>query len=133
MSTDLFGNEIDTAPAASPASAAPVVNDMRVIMDVLNRAVDEPGYAIAGPTRRVYRRTNNKTMKHVPRWELEAVLQLIDSGQLIIGGTHVLRCGAIRQAVNSVLVPTITRQKLKRWNALKPMGNQAASTSKKGA
>lgn len=132
MSTDLFGNEVEATPAV-PASSAPAVNNLRVVTDVLNRAVSESGYVVAGPSRRVYRRVDKETMKQVPGWELNAVLQLIDRGQLSIGGTHVLRCGAVRRSVNSVLVPKSTRLMLSRWNALKPLENTSAKATKKGA
>jgi hypothetical protein len=131
MPVDLFGFESqDPVPPARPPVAT---NDMRSIIEVLERAVNECGYVIVGPSRRVYRRTNYNTMKQIPRWELETVLQLIDSGQLILGGHHVLRCGAIRQTVNSVLVPKPTRQNLNRWNALKPLNETPAGKEKKGA
>jgi hypothetical protein len=128
VSADLFGNEVE--PAAAPAAAArPVTNDLRVVTEVLNRAVSDCGYLVAGRSWRVYRRIDKETMKLATAWELRTVAQLIDSGQLTIGGTHLLRCGAVRQSVNSVLVPKSTRLMLSRWNALKPLGN----SQKKGA
>lgn len=132
MSVDLFGNEVE--PAASPVvSRAPDINDMRVIVEVLNRAVSETGYVVAGPSRRVYRRVEKDRMRQVPQWELNAVLQLVDSGQLSIGGTHALRCGAVRQSANSVLVPKPTRQSLMRWNALKALETTPPTRKAKGA
>ncbi|WP_146231345.1 hypothetical protein [Lentzea atacamensis] len=106
---------------------------MRMITEVLNRAVSDFGYVIAGPARRVYRRVDKDHMKQVPAWELNAVLQLIDGGQLSVGGTHLLRCGAVRRSANSVLVSKSTRSMLSRWNALKPFEKSSGSKSKKGA
>lgn len=131
MSADLFGNEVEPA-ATSAVIARPVVNDLRVVTEILNRAVSDCGYVVAGAARRVFRRVDKEKMSRVPAWESNAVVQLVDSGQLTIGGTHLLRCGAVRQSVNSVLVPKSTRLMLSRWNALKPLGN-SNSSEKKGA
>ncbi len=68
MSEDLFGNEItaiDTSPAA-PSKPRPVVNDMTAVMTVLGHAVDEFGYLLSGPSRRVMRKTDKDVMKPVP-------------------------------------------------------------------
>ncbi|GHH59796.1 hypothetical protein [Lentzea cavernae] len=132
MPTDLFGFENEPVAAPVPPSS-PVTNDMRVIMDVLNRAVMETGYVLAGASRRVYRRIGKDGMKRVPQWELDAVLQCIDSGQLTVGGTHLLRCGAVRQSASSVTVPKATRQKVMRWNSLMPLVGTPAGDEKKGA
>ncbi|RAS62955.1 hypothetical protein C8D87_107103 [Lentzea atacamensis] len=131
MSADLFGNEVE--PTAVPVvTARPAVNDLRVVTEVLNRAVSESGYVVAGAARRVFRRVDKDKISRVPAWESNAVVQLVDNGQLTIGGSHLLRCGAVRQSVNSVLVPKSTRLMLSRWNALKPLNN-SNSSEKKGA
>lgn len=131
MPIDLFGFESqDPAP---PARSSVVTNDMRVIMHVLNYAAMETGYVLAGASRRVYRRSGKDGMKRVPQWELNAVLQCIDSGQLTTGGTHMLRCGAVRQSATSVTVPKATRVKVQRWNALKPLDETPAGNERKGA
>jgi hypothetical protein len=119
MAEDLFGDEItDTTPAA-PSKPRPVVNDMTAVMTVLGHAVDEFGYLLTGPSRRVMRKSDKTTMRPIPMWEANLVHQLLDSGQLTIGGTHFMRCGAVSGHAYSVLVPKSTRLRLSRWRALK--------------
>ncbi|WP_143022466.1 hypothetical protein [Lentzea jiangxiensis] len=131
MSADLFGNEAEDV-AAPAVAARPVVNDLRTVTEVLNRAVSDCGYVVASTSRTVFRRVDKDKISRVPAWEANAVVQLVDNGQLVIGGTHQLRCGAVRQPVRSVLVPKPTRLMLSRWNALKPLGS-SKSSEKKGA
>jgi hypothetical protein len=117
MTEDLFGNAIeDTGPQGKPR---PVTNDMGTVVTVLDRAVSTEGYLLAGPSRRVMRRCDKQTMQPVPLWEANAVHQLIDSGQLTLGGTHFMKCGAVSGHAHSVLVPKPTRDRLNRWQALK--------------
>lgn len=119
MSLDLFGNEADDTPETTPSKPRPVTNDMTAVMTVLGHAVDEFGYLLAGPSRRVMRKNDKDTMRPVPRWEAGVVHQLIESGQLTVGGTHFMRCGAVSGHAHSVLVPKPTRMRLNRWQALK--------------
>ncbi|MFC0071961.1 hypothetical protein ACFFQW_49840, partial [Umezawaea endophytica] len=86
MSEDLFGNEVEDT-TTSQSKPRPVVNDMAAVMTVLGHAVDEFGYLLAGPSRRVMRRRDKATMRPVPMWEANVVHQLLDAGQLTIGGT----------------------------------------------
>jgi hypothetical protein len=124
MGKDLFGNEIPPGNGHEDSSTKrPMVNDMKVITDVLTTATSEQGYVIAGRTRRVFRRVDKEAMKPIPAWESNAVHQLIDSGQLTLGGNHVLRCGAVRGSATSVLVPKATRAQLSRWGALAKPSN----------
>jgi hypothetical protein len=118
MTEDLFGNEVDDASAA-PVKPRAVTNDMAAVMTVLGHAVDEFGYLLAGPSRRVMRKNDKDTMRPVPRWEADVVHQLIESGQLTVGGTHFMRCGAVSGHAHSVLVSKPTRLRLNRWQALK--------------
>lgn len=118
MQEDLFGNRIECENDSEPRSAHRPVNNMKTITEVLGRAGSEFGYVVAGAVRRVYRKTGKEDMKHVPLWEMDAVLQLVDGGQLKLGGTHVLRNGAVRRSTTSVLVPKATKDLLSRWSAL---------------
>lgn len=118
MTEDLFGNEVTESPAAA-GKLRQITNDMSTVMTVLSRAQDEFGYLLAGPTRQVFRRCDREKMRPLPRWEAGAVHQLIETGQLTVGGTHFMRCGAVRGHANSVLVPKSTRDQLARWRALK--------------
>ncbi|MCS7484404.1 hypothetical protein ACFFQW_34310 [Umezawaea endophytica] len=126
MAEDLFGNDVpDTSvPAGQPR---PVTNDMSAVMTVLGRAEDLFGYVLAGASRQVFRRCGGDRMRPIPRWEAAVVHQLIEVGQLTVGGTHFLRCGAVRGHANSVLMPKTTRLQLGRWRALKnpPSWNKA--------
>lgn len=119
MQEDLFGNEIECENSREPRSARPPVNNMKTITEVLARAGSEFGYVVAGVARRVYRKTSKDNMKQVPVWEMDAVLQLVDGGQLKLGsGTRVLRNGAVQRPTTSVLVPKATKDLLTRWSAL---------------
>ena len=56
----------------------------------------------------------------VPRYEADTVAQLLDSGHLKLGGTHVVSDGRREGPARSVLVTTATRTLLTRWAALTP-------------
>lgn len=128
MSEDLFGNEITDSPTA-PAEPRTVTNDMAAVMTVLGHAVEEYGYLLAGPSRRVMRKTDKDVMKPVPRWEADLVHQLIETKRLTVGGTHFMRCGAVSSHAHSVLVPKTTRADLSRWRALKTPSTWNARTA----
>lgn len=118
MSTDLFGNEVPEVPLSEETSRR-ITNDMSQVMTVLERACAEHGYVASVLSRKVFRRVDKETMRPVPAWESTAVLQLLDRGLLNEGGTHLLRSGAVRFGVRSVLVPKWSRLMLARWKALK--------------
>ena len=56
----------------------------------------------------------------VPRYEADTVAQLLDSGHLRLGGTHVVSDGRREGPARSVLVTAATRAMLARWAALTP-------------
>ncbi|XVV03369.1 hypothetical protein ACQPW3_39590 [Actinosynnema sp. CA-248983] len=118
MSTDLFGNEVPDVPLSQETSRR-ITNDMGQVMAALERACAEHGYVVSVLSRKVFRRVDKEKMRSVPVWESTTVLQLLDRGLLNEGGTHLLRCGAVRSGVRSVLVPKSSRQMLSRWKALK--------------
>ncbi|ASO21541.1 hypothetical protein FHR81_003184 [Actinoalloteichus hoggarensis] len=118
---DLFGNAVSEEPKRARDSSSGV-NDMAMVMDVVRTASggeDSMGYVLAGRNQRVYRRVDRETMTPVPVWEADTVRQCIRSGLLKTGGTHVLRCGAVRGPAVSLLVPKSTRVQLARWQVLK--------------
>lgn len=121
MSEDLFGNTIEPVPAKKPAvfPAGAQVNSMDTVMAVLERALADCGYLIAGRGNRVFRRTDTNRMRPVPVWEGHAVHQLVGSGQLTTGGCHHMSVGAVRYHAQSVLVPKSTRNQVLRWKSLK--------------
>lgn len=126
MAEDLFGDDVPDPPSAT-RKPRPTTNEMSTVMTALDRAQDEFGYVLAGPSRQVFRRCGKDKMRPIPRWESGAVHQLIEVGQLAVGGTHFLRCGAVQGHANSVLVPKTTRDQLARWRVLKnpPAWNKA--------
>ena len=57
----------------------------------------------------------------VPRYEADTVAQLLDTGHLRLGGTHVVSDGRHEGPARSVLVTTATRALVARWAALTPL------------
>jgi hypothetical protein len=57
----------------------------------------------------------------VPRYEADTVAQLLDSGHLRLGGTHVVSDGHRDGPARSVLVTAATRALAARWAALTPL------------
>lgn len=128
MSEDLFGNEVPDVPVSGETSRR-ITNDMSQVMTVLERACSDAGYFI-GSRSRVFRLVEKGVMKPVPLWESGVVLQLVASGQLVRGGgTHMLRCGAVRSQVHAVLVSKSSRNQLARWKALKTPAAWSAQIS----
>jgi hypothetical protein len=66
-------------------------------------------------------------VEEVPRYEADAVAQLLDGGLLELGGTHRDHTGPAR----SVLVPRSTREMATRWSHLRPIpaGTAPADTT----
>ena len=122
MSEDLFGNEVEGQ--ATERQPRPAPNDMRTVLRVIEHAVSENGYLVARS--RVLRRVEEDRAQPVARWESVAVLHLLDTGHFKLGGTHQVRCGAVRLAASSVLVPKPTRAMLSRLRALHPGSVQHA-------
>ena len=60
----------------------------------------------------------------VPRHEADTVAQLLDSGHLKIGGTHVVSDGHREGPARSVLVPAATKAMTARWAALHPLSHR---------
>jgi hypothetical protein len=117
---DLFGTPVDTDAAEANKPRA-LTNDLDAVIAVLTRASGQNKYLISQRGGRVFRRVDRETMRPVPRWEADLVAQLIDSGHLHLGGSQVLRCGAVRSPVASVLASKATRDQLARWRAMKPL------------
>jgi hypothetical protein len=118
--SDLFGAPVDTGTIEA-GKLRSLTNDMDAVITVLTRASGENKYLISQRGVRLFRRVDRERMRPVPRWEADLVTQLIDSGHLRLGGSHVLRCGAVRSPVASVLASKATRDQLARWRAMKPM------------
>jgi hypothetical protein len=65
----------------------------------------------------------------VPRYEADTVAQLLDTGHLRLGGTHVVSDGRHEGPARSVLVTTATRAMLARWAALQPPRHRPTGTA----
>lgn len=121
--TDLFGNPV-AAPVSPPSTPRrPVTNNMDLIEHVLTTACQD-GYALLGTDQRVYRvgaadPRGAIAITAVPDAEANAVHQLIDTRDLVVGGQHRYRQRHHREQFGrAVLVPRATRAKTARWAAL---------------
>ena len=117
----LWGRQ-ETLPDTTTAQRRPVVNDLDLITSVI-RSADDPGYLVIGVGERVYLRDTTRGrgfVVSVPRYEADTVAQLLDSGHLRLGGTHLVSDGRREGPARSVLVTTATRALLAHWAALTP-------------
>ncbi|WP_143254644.1 hypothetical protein [Amycolatopsis azurea] len=101
-------------------SAALPINDMGLIERVLQVA-ENTGYVLVGHSERVYHLVDSKTIEAAPRFEEEAVHQLLASKWLTKGGVHVYTHHGFEGPGNSVLVPKSTRVKARQWRNLAPI------------
>jgi hypothetical protein len=103
------------------------VNDLDLIASVI-RTADHPGYVVIGVAERVYLRDPSRkgVVTAVPRYEADAVAQLLHSGHLKIGGAHVVSDGRREGPARSVLVPAATKAMVARWAALTPLTPRGA-------
>jgi len=115
---DLFGNPVDEPVTTGPA--APSINDMNLIEKVLQVA-ENTGYVLVGPSERLYRLVDAKTIEVAPRFEEEAVHQLLTTKWLMKGGVHVYTHHGEEGPGNSVLVPKSTKVKARQWRSLAPI------------
>jgi len=77
------------------------------------------GYLLVGTAERVYTRTDaHDRVARVPRYEDDAVHQLLRRRWLTSGSTHPITCGAAHLIGTAVLVPKATRERIERWNGL---------------
>jgi hypothetical protein len=117
----LWGRQ-ETLPTTSTSRRRPEVNDLDLVTSVI-RSADEPGYVVIGVGQRVFLRdtTRGKSfVVSVPRYEADTVAQLLDTGHLRLGGTHVVSDGRHEGPARSVLVTTATRALLAHWAAVTP-------------
>jgi hypothetical protein len=119
----LWGRPQSLDTTSAPGSRRrPVVNDLDLIVAII-RSAEDPGYVVIGVGERVYLRDPSRKgfVAAVPRYEPDAVAQLLNSGHLKIGGTHVVSDGRREGPARSVLVPGATKAMLARWAALTPL------------
>ncbi len=115
---DLFGDPVEEPVKAMPSS--PAINDMELIEKVLQVA-ENTGYVLVGPSERLYRLVDSKTIEVAPRHEEEAVHQLLSVKWLTKGGVHVYTHQGEEGPGNSVLVPKTTKVKARQWRSLAPI------------
>ena len=116
---DLFGHPA-TSPAI-PGQQAPSrieSNDIDLMVTVAANAV-RCGYLLVGAAERVYARTDSDDrVARVPRYEEDAVHQLLRRRWLTLGATHPITCGAAHLIGTTVLVRKTTRDRIARWERL---------------
>jgi len=88
-------------------------NDIELMLTIAGNAL-RCGYLLAGPGEHVYARNADHphTAVRVPRWEDDAVHQLLHRRWLTRGGTHRVTCGSVRLTGTAVLVPSTTRTRI---------------------
>jgi hypothetical protein len=113
-------------PPQSLAEAAPIrpyvtTNDVELVAWVVRSAL-EPGYVVVGAAQRVLLRDRSRTgcAESVPRFEADAVAQLLDRGLFRLGDTELVHDGQRDRPARSVLVTAATRALLARWAARRP-------------
>lgn len=113
-------------PQAVPdsAPAAPAINDIELIRDVIRTAITR-GYVLIGPAQRVFLRLDDKDkgglVEPVPGYERDAVHQLLGSRHLKIGGTRIVCYGDHQGPATSVLVSKGARAMATRWDHYRPL------------
>ena len=92
---DLFGNPVAGRP---PGNVVPLVesNDVELMLTVAGNAI-RCGYLLAGASERVYARDSDHRdeVVRVPRYEDDAVHQLLRRRWLTRGAPHRVTCGAV--------------------------------------
>lgn len=116
---DLFG---DLHPVEPTARQRRESNDVDLIHTVAANAI-RCGYVLVGASERVYTRTGNPSktgdeVARVPRYEEDAVHQLLARRWLTLGAHHALTCGAASLTGVALLVPKSTRAAVTRWTHL---------------
>jgi hypothetical protein len=122
---DLFGNTSgagsnrrnpDRNGQAGPAGRRGESNDVDLMHTVAANAM-RCGYLLVGANERVYTRTaeGGDDVARVPRFEEDAVHQLLRRRWLTLGATHRITCGAASLVGTTVLVPKDTRTRVARW------------------
>jgi hypothetical protein len=93
-------------------------NDVELMVTVAANAA-RCGYLLVGVSERVYARTDAEDRAaRVPRYEDDAVHQLLRRRWLSLGSSHRVTCGAAELVGTAVLVPKATRERIERWNRL---------------
>jgi hypothetical protein len=115
---DLFGHPT-TPPVPEHRQPSRIEsNDVDLMVTVAANAA-RCGYLLVGTAERVYARTDTDDhVARVPRYEEDAVHQLLRRRWLTLGATHRVTCGAAHLLGTTVLVPKATRDRVARWERL---------------
>ena len=104
---------------AGPYESRAESNDVDLMHTVAANAV-RCGYLLVGASERVYTRVTEAgdEVARVPRFEEDAVHQLLRRRWLTLGAPHRITCGAASLVGTTVLVPRDTRARIARWTHL---------------
>jgi hypothetical protein len=112
-------------------------NDVDLMHTIAANAV-RCGYLLVGANQRVYTRVvdGGDEVARVPRYEEDAVHQLLRRRWLTLGTPHRITCGAVSLIGTTVLVPKDTRARITRWAHLQrppswpspPVGGSASGS-----
>lgn len=113
----LWGRQ-EPLPVARPRPAES--NDLDLFAAIVKTATD-PGYVLIGPAEKPFVREpgTKRDVVPVPRYEADAIAQMLAAGHLKTGGRHHVVYGNREGPAHSVLVPTATRSMVARWEALR--------------
>ena len=119
---DLFGQPTTGAPAVpAPRPVSRIESNDVELMHTIAANAARCGYVLVGTSERVYARVPDKhpdEVARVPRYEEDAVHQLLRRRWLTTGSQHRVTCGAASLAGAAVLVPKDTRARIERWQRL---------------
>jgi hypothetical protein len=116
---DMFGGPVTSLPEQRRRRAES--NDVDLMHTVAANAV-RCGYVLVGNAQRVYARVTDRDhdeVQRVPRYEEDAVHQLLRRRWLTTGSDHPVTCGAASLTGTAVLVPKDTRTRVQRWDRLR--------------
>lgn len=125
---DLFGG---LHPVDQPAAGRRESNDVDLMHTVAANAI-RCGYVLVGASERVYTRTTGDEVARVPRYEEDAVHQLLRRRWLTTGASHALTCGAASLTGLALLVPKSTRAAVSRWTHLQRPPSWPRATTQPG-
>jgi hypothetical protein len=110
----LFGEPVEI-PAPRPVSRIES-NNIDLMHTIAANAL-RCGYLLVGHAERVYTRITDDEdhVARVPRYEEDAVHQLLRRRWVTLGATHRVICGAAHLTGTAVLVPRHTRDRVARW------------------
>lgn len=137
---DLFGSPTGPtipAPRPEPRPVSRIESNDVDLMHTIAANAARCGYLLVGPSERVYARVPQRhpdEVARVPRYEEDAVHQLLRRHWLTTGSQHRATCGAASLTGAAVLVPRDTRARIERWQRLQrppswPAPAPGASTS----